>query len=268
MVGLGLSVQQGKLLAKTPAEFSQQIVALNEQLSEQIRESCGRFSAEISVSWAKVAEGMRRFAAGFPEQTCILAQNGWFISSWHTPLAASIYRVAHLFKTGSITEGHKLMCVRFSRIRQRIEDNLTNSFPKRRRILQKAFQAHDAGDYELSVPVFLAQADGIAAEILGVSFYSRDRNKVREMGQKIKRIATDGLNEFLLNLALEEWPLTASPRSPVYRQGELNRHEVLHGIDTHYAKELNSFRAMSRLQYAALFYEAKKCSDQRSKKVE
>ena len=159
------------------------------------------------------------------------------------------------------------MCAHFSRIRQDIEGDLTKRFPKRQRILRKAFQAHDAGDYELSVPVFLAQADGIAAEIFGVSFYSQNPNKVRRMGDVIANIAGDVLEDARLRLVLKPLPLTASTQSSAYRRGELNRHEVLHGIDTHYAIELNSFRAMSRLQYAACFHKAKKRSDRRSKRV-
>ena len=250
-----------------PDEFSQQIAVLNEQLREHARESRERLSSEVSASWAKVAENMRRFCAGYPEQILILAQNGWFTSLRRTAHAA-IYPIAHLFRTGNIAEGHEQMCAHFSRIRQDIEDDLTKWFPKRQRILQKAFQAHDAGNYELSVPVFLAQADGIAAEIFGVSFYSQDPKKVRRMGDVIANIAGDVLEEALLRLVLESLPLTASTQSRAYRRGELNRHEVLHGIDTHYAIDLNSFRAMSRLQYAARFHEAKKRSDQRCKQVE
>jgi hypothetical protein len=247
-------------------ESFKQLAALNEQLREHVRESGERLSAKISASWAKVAENMRRFYAGYPEQIRILAQNGWFTSLRRTDHAA-IYPIAHLFRTGNFAEGHKQMCAHFSRIRQDIEDDLTKRFPERQRILQKAFQAHDAGDYELSVPVFLAQADGIPKEILGVSIYTRKRDSVSRMGDVIENIAGDVFEESLLRLVLEPLPLTASTTSPTYRPGELNRHEVLHGIDNQYATELNSYRAISWLQRAALFDVAKKRSDRRSKKV-
>jgi hypothetical protein len=222
-------------------------------------------SVNLAENFAEIGENMRRFQAGFPEQVGILAQNGWFISL-DTPLAA-IYPVADLFRAGNVTEGHKQMCGHFSRIRQDIEDNLTTSFPERRRILQKAFRAHDAGDYELSVPVFLAQADGIAKKILGVSIYSRKSAVVRRMGDVIANIAAEELEDSLLRVVLKALPLTASTGSGAQGAGELNRHEVLHGIDTQYATELNSYRAISWLQCAAHFDEAKKCSNRRSQKV-
>src|ERR1035441_8808154 len=71
-----------------PAEFGQQIAALNEQFREQAREYAKRLSAEISASQAKVAESMRRFYEGYPEQIRILAQNGWFTSLRRTDHAA------------------------------------------------------------------------------------------------------------------------------------------------------------------------------------
>lgn len=254
--------ERGKLsftIPGFPVELRQQIAALSEQIDESNR--------RFSVNLAEMAKNMVRFQEGFPEQIRILAQNGWFISSWHTPLAA-IYPAADLFRTGSVTEGHKQMCAHFSRFRKDIEDALTKSFPDRRRILQKAFQAHDAGDYELSVPVFLAQADGIAERILGASIYSRKRDLVNRVGDLITNIAREELEDSLLRVALEPLPLTASTGSPAYRPGALNRHEILHGINTEYATELNSYRAISWLQNAARFHEAKEGSDRCSKEGE
>jgi hypothetical protein len=48
-----------------------------------------------------------------------------------------------------------------------IQKEAEDEFPNRRIILKKAFNAHRHGDYELSIPVMLAQADGIGEEIFG-----------------------------------------------------------------------------------------------------
>lgn len=146
------------------------------------------------------------------------------------------------------------MSAHFAEIRQDIENDMTERFPERRRILQKAFKAHDVGDYELSVPVFLAQADGIAKKNFGRSILSRKKRS--EMRGEIAGIASQGLDESLLSLVLEDLPLTENTDSTKYHAGDLNRHAVLHGLNTKYATKLNSFKAISFLQYAADFERA------------
>lgn len=224
-------------------------------------------NARMAESMAEAAESFRRFREGFPEQVGILANNGWFISSWHTPLKA-VYPVADLFRRGEKDAGHRALCRHFASIRKDIEADLAKRFPRRSRILEKAFEAHDAGTYELSIPAFLAQADGIAKEILGVSIYSRRPDLIKKMDNTIAEIAGEGLDESLLRLALEALPLTASSGSGAYRKGELNRHDVLHGIDTDYSTELNSWRSISWLQYAAHFHEASNWAEHRNMPVE
>jgi hypothetical protein len=59
----------------------------------------------------------------------------------------------------------------------------------------------------------------------------------------------------MLELALLPIPLNVSERNPLLLEGALNRHEVLHGVDTSYATARNSLRAVSWLQYVALFSE-------------
>ena len=107
--------------------------------------------------------------------------NGWFIYGFRTPSQA-IYPIALLFEAGHIKEGNKKMCLHFNNVLSNIEADLTECFPKRALILKKAFAAHKAGDYELSIPVLLAQADGIARDAIDkgsakFSIYSKRKSK-------------------------------------------------------------------------------------------
>lgn len=42
-----------------------------------------------------------------------------------------------------------------------ITSTLKTAFPPRAKIIESAFAAHARGEYELCIPVFFAQADGI-----------------------------------------------------------------------------------------------------------
>lgn len=59
-----------------------------------------------------------------------------------------------------------------------IETALATSFPGRQGILADAFEAHREGKFNLSVPVFIAQADGMCKERLDfLLFVGRARKK-------------------------------------------------------------------------------------------
>jgi len=116
------------------------------------------------------------------------------------------------------------------------------------RVLECAFQAHHRTEYELSIPVFLAQADGVCQEVTGYKLYGRKQKKPITAG-----FAANFVYEFLIEAVLEPLrtplPISASLNDEDYRVGTLNRHEVLHGISVDYGTRTNSLKAMSLLSY-------------------
>ncbi|BDS05763.1 hypothetical protein NT6N_08030 [Oceaniferula spumae] len=214
-------------------------------------------NAQFAEAGAKIAAGIKRINETLPENVRELARHGWFISWWHTPLPALI-PVADLFRSGNEKEGNAQLCHHFTEIYGEITKDLLERYPRRAPILQSAFDAHESGSFALSVPVFLAQADGIAREMLGVSVYTRRGNVRKTMQEAIERIDPRGIDEPILRLILEDLPLTASDNSPDFRADSLNRHAILHGNDLDYPSSLNSLKAISWLQYAAQFEETAK----------
>jgi len=135
--------------------------------------------------------------------------------------------------------------------------------------LQKALRAHRHRDYELCIPVFLAQADGIAREITSIdrfSIYSRKNSKLKRLKEFVDSIVIDELQRDVLELVLMAMPLNVSTEDPMLAKRVLNRHKVLHGIETNYASATNSCRAISWLQYVADFDEAKDCARRKKEK--
>jgi len=160
------------------------------------------------------------------------------------------------------------MCQHFSELLDKIAAELATRHPERAVIIGKAITAHQREDYELSVPVFLAQADGIAKEILGVSVYTRKTAKRKKIEEAIARLNPKGLENPMLSLVAGDLPLTESTDSVDYAPNSLNRHAILHGIDIVYGSKLNSLRALSWLQYASHFKEAAWWSERKAKQPE
>jgi hypothetical protein len=234
-----------------------------EELGRHMRE----WNADFNKSTAKIAEGFQRIQQAPPADIRILANHGWFISFWHTPIT-ELTSVAMLFTGGETEAGHDAMCRHFSEVLDEIAMELTKRHPDRTLILNKAIRAHRDENYELSVPVFLTQADGIANEMLGVSVYTRHDGKRKKMEEAIEQLDPKGIEDPMLRLILGDLPLTASTDSDDYCTDSLNRHAIIHGLDVSYGTKLNSFRALSWLQYASYFTEAAQCSELRSNGAE
>jgi len=206
----------------------------------------------------------------YGHQLKILAQNGWFISIWNTPLAW-LNPLATLFTTGQKETANRRLRIHFNQQADGIEAHLAKVYLKRRLILQKAFRAHRNRDYELSVPVFLIQADGIAREITGIdrlSIYSRKDSKLKRLKQFVDSIIIQETQRQVLKVVLMETPLNVSTGNPILLKRLLNRHEVLHGVETGYASATNSCRAISWMQYVDYFWQAKDFAGQKRELVE
>ena len=133
-----------------------------------------------------------------------------------------------------------------------IETRLRGEFPNRSEILSDVFQAHRQGHYNLSVVVFLTQADGFLFDRwMKNLFLSRDRNDIDEQIKLMPNELTRTLSRALLS---ESWPLAMSQGLRQRLQSgftELNRHQVLHGEVTGYGTEENSLKAISLLNFCA-----------------
>lgn len=136
----------------------------------------------------------------------------------------------------------------FKRECRRIESALLDSFPNRAAILKSACRAHRKKDYSLSVPVFLAQADGICSELVGVGFYARRKGSPRT-ASAMEHFRRSSLAVSLLAPLRVAGALNAFEDERHQYPDVLNRHEVLHGKSVDYATSVSSFRAFSLLAY-------------------
>ena len=173
-----------------------------------------------------------------------LANHGWYIDPGMPLLATT--KLLQALDSGDI-QGTEAVAEFFRDELDRIEATLTDHYPRRAAILHDAFEAHRTGKYNLSIPVLLAQADGIWHEQYSTSLFR---------GQQRTATARDHASEIedqffaaFFDLFTESVPLwmSASEREPSFSQ--LNRHLVLHGETVDYGTEENSLKAISFLSW-------------------
>jgi hypothetical protein len=98
-------------------------------------------------------------------------------------------------------------------------------------LVQKALGHHCNGAYEASVPIILAQADGIVLELTGRQLFVARRPEHLADNETLA-----GLPEGLRVLA----PLLAESQRQTMTSGALRRHGILHGRELGYGTLINS----------------------------
>jgi len=217
-----------------------------------------------------VVEAVRRHVLAMPMAELIAALNarllehGWFLPP---SLAEEELREALTIADGSseaviqwlLDLGERSLT---ATIAQRAISH--EAFRGRRRALAEALAAHRAGRYFLSVPVFLAQAEGAFIESIDslidyeqprTSLFSKEAktgSALLELAELLRVSDPIKANHFFAFAEALQRELSASMRvdrvapcsSRGLQAGSLSRHAVMHGIDKAYGCLENSTKAL------------------------
>lgn len=193
---------------------------------------------ELQRDFQPIFAKLQRLPDTTRESAKTLAQHGWFIDPGMSPRESA--DLANAFSKGEEADAHAALCAFFDKRLPSAEEELCSANPQRARMIRSAFAAHKRGDFAASIPVLLAQADGICREVTGVQLYSRRKLEPLTEGVRPHVLA-------VLAAVIEPSPMTAGEKDRVGLTGILNRHAVMHGESTDYDTALNSSRAVSLL---------------------
>lgn len=182
---------------------------------------------------------------------------GWFFG-WHV----SLREVLTLIKAIEDLEPEALDTYMADYFRESLNAfacALIDKYPDREAPISAAVHAHQefgADGYLLSIPVFIAQADGICAQIFGVEqplskkgAYICAANAAQQLIQGDVRSAD--LLHPLFELHNSDFLKGSKQRGPGVFDA-LNRHQVMHGESSDYGSEVNSLKAFSFLVFVGL----------------
>lgn len=238
----------------------------------RIIEGLRGFPFELLPEWKRRLEELS------PETKRIMgvaAQRGWFLG-WYYDLEEAFALVQQM---GDLNEDQidEYMASYYRTRFKELSSNLILALPNRALAIGAACRAHAHGsedDYALAIPVFIAQGDGLLADILGEESpfgKARQRKGDEPPPTEFERetIATNLIRtriqdaddlmilEPLLILHNLDYLKNAKERAALEASGiafdALNRHEVMHGLVSDYGTELNSLKAFSVLCFVGLY---------------
>lgn len=211
------------------------------------------FDLKLPDSLIRTFEELQASLDALPERTRrelrLWASRGWYLDAeLSLPAQAEI---ARLIRDGQDDEVDEGLADYFTERADSILQLVGKEFPHRRVFIGKALSAHAVGNYELSVPVLLAQADGICKERTShYLFQGRKQPKAVPMvAVYVEQFAQDSLMAALLSPLAEAHPIVMNEKERAPDFAGLNRHLVLHGEALDYNTRVNSAKAISLVAY-------------------
>lgn len=235
----------------TIAELSRGMLDLHRRLAEEapcIEKRLSEFDDEM-IDFLQEASTDNLLGRKVAFSMFILAQQGWYFSHWDTPLAG-VTQSAAMFERGEAEKADAALASHIESLIPSMHRHVTDRIPERLEILDDALDAHRAKKFTLSIPVFLAQADGIGAEVFNIdSIYSRSKEGIAKLKKAIHAKTSNDAGSDYFYLVASLMPINASFKRRLFYQNGLNRNSVLHGESTNYPSYINSCKALSWLQY-------------------
>lgn len=209
----------------------------------------------LAPAFDEVQKSFSELAPRTRETLLLLGAHGWYLDL-QMPLP-ELWRIKNALSKGNAGESEDALVEYFDERLGVIEKSITDEFPHRAHLIKAAFNAHRRQEFELSIPVFLAQTDGICKEVVNQYLFIKT-NKKPSTAIYVERIAADTYRAALLSPLAQTLPISASERERPAGFDALNRHTVLHGESLDYGSKVNSLKAISLINYVAHVLQAEK----------
>ncbi|WP_459693903.1 hypothetical protein [Achromobacter xylosoxidans] len=218
--------------------------------AERIANFQQKLRDSFGVVFGDLYKGFQELPPRTQKALLLLGQHGWYLDPM-MPMSA-LWRITNEFADEKHADAEASLAAYFEDAVARIEKSISEKFPHRRHIFQAAFAAHNRGEYVLSVPVLLAQADGICKESVNQYLFIKNRKDKRpQTAIYVEQFAADAYMAAILSPLAASLPIAASESERHEGFVALNRHTVLHGDSLDYGTRVNSLKAISLANYVA-----------------
>jgi hypothetical protein len=215
--------------------------------AERIKQQFAPIAIKIREDTAIAVVKIAKVQENKKINVALMAENGWF-PSWYTFLFRP--REDHNSMDDFMIENIDSYWVE-------LKEKISEFCPNRKHILDVAFELHEKKNFIASIPILLAQSDGICSEEFS-HFFSRNNDGNRaadevlnkfEIGDIELNLFTEYLLEpFKANLQVSN---SSSKASKAAKMKGPNRHGIIHGSRKHldYGTKINGYKAISFLAF-------------------
>ena len=176
--------------------------------------------ASITPALLELHKTFQELPARTQEALLLLGQHGWYLDPEMS--IPALWELRNTLAEGNIREAEAALVGYFEGKLIEIEKSITRKFPHRGHLIRSAIGAHRREEYNLSIPVLLAQTDGICKETVGqYLFFRQDKKPCTAI--YLAEIATDAYMTALLSPLAKTLPISASEKERPEGFTALNR---------------------------------------------
>jgi len=200
----------------------------------------------ISPAFEEIQRSFRELPPKIQEALLLLAAHGWYLD--FNMSLPSLWEIKKVISSGEIAEVEGILVEYFESQLEEVEKSISVQFPHRSHIIISAIKAHRIGEYNLSIPVLLAQTDGVCKEMVDQYLFMKKDKKPRT-AIYVEQVAADAYKAAILSPLAVSTSINESAGEREEGFNLLNRHMVLHGESVDYGSKVNSLKAISLLNY-------------------
>jgi len=238
--------------ARKMGEIGQALAGVLTEFSDAMARAVSFASTEIVPNLPAIREAIDALPATLRETVLAIGARGWFLGP--SMGLEQLPQMRDLLRDANFDGLDAMLVEHFEGEIGELMREISERHPRRAELIRLALEAHQAGSYALSIPVLLAQADGICRDSIGVEFFMRRGSTAAE--RHMESFRSDSISVALMSALEQPLPISASEtarrRHVESGQGpwtHLNRHAVLHGESVDYGTRVNGCKAISLVAY-------------------
>lgn len=193
-----------------------------------------------------IGESLKEYAEKTPEYFLLIAQYGWFIDLDSELNFAS--KIAYRIQNDEIEKANELLVEYYKTNIDEIFKSLIKRHPNRKEIFEEILYSFKNNNHFTLIPTVLTQVDGICFDFTKKKFFIKDNKHLPQVTSELEEVAGKFLVLYLSPLQ-NQTPIMVREQDIHKFNCHLNRHEILHGINTNYGIEINSLKVISLLKY-------------------
>lgn len=242
------ATEQNTVIQKSLKEISSTLQKSFENINK-IYSSMPKFKNPIFdnlETFKELGERLKEYAEKTPEYFLLIAQYGWFIDLDSELNFAS--KIAYRIQNDEIEKANELLVEYYKTNIDEIFKSLIKRHQNRKEIFEEILYSFKNNNHFTLIPTVLTQVDGICFDFTKKKFFIKDNKYLPQVTSELEKVAGKFLVLYLSPLQ-NQTPIMVREQDIHKFNCHLNRHEILHGINTNYGIEINSLKVISLLKY-------------------
>jgi len=225
-------------------ELSKAFENIRKVLTEN--EELFKHNKEFQNSLSDLGKSLVKVYTETPDNLLNISRYGWFLD-FNCEMKYS-FELNELIKKDRYDLAEKSLVEYYTENLKSIFQTISERHSNRKKIFEQVERSYEQEFYYLAIPIIFSQIDGICYDLTSKKFFIKNKKYLPEVYPKLEELH-NGITDLFLTPIKNSTPFNAWEKEIDKFPFKLNRHEILHGVDTEYGNKTNFLKCISMLKY-------------------